>query len=401
MNASRISIVGAGIGGLSAALALQHFGYRVSVFEQARELREIGAGVTITPNAMHALNFLGVGEKVAKNAGPTEAYLIRHFQTGEVMKIRANGTDYVERFGANYHQVHRADLNATLADAVLRNDPNCVFLDHRFEALSQDSEHVVATFTNGKTVASDVLIGCDGSASKVRACAFGDEVVNYTGQVAFRALLPMADVPAGIMKMPFAMFVGVGRVMLHYPLRHRTIMNVISVAREPRWQEEGWTIPATIEEFLELHSDFHPDALELIRAIPPGTLYKWGLRDREPLQQYSKGRVAMLGDAAHPMTPFLGQGACMAIEDAMVLGRALATASTFEEAFAIYENTRKERANGVQLASRQQADENQGVTERGANPGANADDRGLYLYNPVTVPLTLAANDFKTDMRGE
>jgi len=120
-------------------------------------------------------------------------------------------------------------------------------------------------------------------------------------------------------------------------------------------------------------------------------LFKWGLRDREPLQQYSKGRVTMLGDAAHPMTPFLGQGACIAIEDAMVLGRAFAAASTFEEAFRIYENTRKERANGVQFASRQQADENQGVTERGANPGVNADDRGLYLYNPVTVPLTLAA----------
>ena len=255
----------------------------------------------------------------------------------------------------------------------------------------QDSERVVATFANGKTVASDVLIGCDGGTSKVRACVFGDEVVNYTGQVAFRALLPMTNVPAGIMKLPFAMFVGVNRVMLHYPLRHRTIMNVISVAREPRWQEEGWIIPATVEEFAGLHGDFHPDAVELIRAISPGTLFKWGLRDREPLAQYTKGRVTMLGDAAHPMTPFLGQGACIAIEDAMVLGRAFAAASTFEQAFATYESTRKERANGVQLASRQQGDENQGVTQRGANPGANADDRGLYLYNPVTVPLASAA----------
>ena len=125
----------------------------------------------------------------------------------------------------------------------------------------------------------------------------------------------------------------------------------------------------------------------MIRAIPPATLFKWGLRDREPLQQYTRDRVTMLGDAAHPMTPFLGQGACMAIEDAMVLGRAFAESATFEEAFRIYENTRKDRGNGVQLASRQQADENQGVTKRGANPGSNADDRGLYLYNPVTVPL--------------
>jgi salicylate hydroxylase len=314
--------------------------------------------------------------------------LIRHFQTGDVIKVRASGHDYVERFGADYHQVHRADLHTALADVVHRNDPDCVFLEHCFDSLSQSSEQVVAAFTNGRTVESDVLIGCDGAASKVRASVFGDELVKYTGQVAFRALLPMANVPASIKERPFAMFVGINRVLLHYPLRHRTIMNVLGVGREPIWQEEGWRIPAEIEEFAGLYSDLYPPALQLIRGISPGSLFKWGLRDREPLEQYSKGRVAMLGDAAHPMTPFLGQGACIAIEDAMVLGRAFAVSSTFQEAFAIYEKTRKERANGVQLASRQQADEIQGVTKRGANPGVNADDRGLYLYDPVTVPLT-------------
>ena len=387
MKNLRISIIGGGIGGLTAALSLQHFGYRVSVFEQTKELREIGAGVTITPNAMHALNFLGVGKRVAAEAGSTEAYLIRHFQTGGVMKIRANGHDYMERFGADYHQVHRADLHNALADAVLHNDANCVFLDHCFQSLTQNGDYVIANFTNGRTVTSDMVIGCDGAASKVRANVFGDEVVNYTGQVAFRALLPMDSVPDDIKAHSFAMFVGRNRILLHYPLRHRTIMNVIGVGREPHWQEEGWRIPATVEEFASLYGDFYFAALQLINAIPPGALFKWGLRDREPLHRYSKGRVTMLGDAAHPMTPFLGQGACIAIEDAFVLGRAFIVSKTFSEAFAIYEGTRKERANGVQLASRQQADEIQGVTKRGANPGANADDRGLYLYNPVTVPL--------------
>ena len=394
MNLSRISIVGGGIGGLSAALALQHFGYRVSIFEQARELREIGAGVIIAPNAMHALDFLGVGEQVAREAGPCEALVARHFHTGAILKIRA--TDYAERFGAAYHQVHRVDLHAALAAAVRRNDPDCVFLGHCFAALTQDSQHVAATFTNGTTFTSDVMIGCDGNASKVRACLFGDEAVNYTGQVAFRALLPMADVPESIKDRPFGLFVGPNRYFLHYPLRHRTMMNVIAVGREPSWQEEGWRIPATVEEFANLYSDLYPPALQLIRAIAPGTLFKWGLRDREPLQQYCKGRVAMLGDAAHPMTPFLGQGACIAIEDAMVLGRAFAAASTFAEAFAIYENTRKARANGVQLASRRQGDEIQGVTTRGANPGTDAMERGLYAYNPVTVPLAAADETHST-----
>lgn len=391
MNVSRIAIVGGGIGGLTAALALQHFGYRVSIFEQARELKEIGAGVTITPNAMHALNFLGTGERVASEAGPTEPYWIRHFQTGERLKLRANGADYVERFGADYYQVHRADLHAALVDAILKNDPDCVVLDHCFRSLTQEPDRVVATFTNGKSYSSDILVGCDGCASRVRASVFGDEAVNYTGQVAFRALIPMRDLPTSIEKMPFSMFVGRNRALLHYPLRHRTLMNVISVAREPAWQAEGWAIPATVDEFVKTHSDFHSDALDLIGAVSSATLFKWGLRDREPLQQYTKGRVTMLGDAAHPMTPFLGQGACLAIEDGMVLGRAFAAANSYEEAFHMYENARKDRANGAQLASRQQADELQGVTERGANPGVNAEERGLFRYNPVTVPLITAA----------
>jgi salicylate hydroxylase len=390
MKISRISIVGGGIGGLTAALALQHFGYRIAVFEQAQQLREIGAGVIITPNAMHALHFLGIGERVGKEAGPTEANLIRHFHTGEIIKVKAN-RDYTERFGAEYHQVHRGDLHAALADSVLRNDPDCVLLGHRFESLTQNSEEVIARFSNGITIASDVLIGCDGGTSKVRAEVFGDKAVNYTGQVAYRALLPMTSVPVAIAEHPFAMFVGVNRVLLHYPLRHRTIMNVIGISRDPTWQEEGWRIPGEIEQFINLYSDLYPDALELIRSISPGSLFKWGLRDREPLQKYTKGRVTMLGDAAHPMSPFLGQGACIAIEDAMILGRAFAVASKPSEAFAIYENTRKERANRVQLASRQQADELQGVTKRGANPGVDALDRGLYLYNPVTAPLALPA----------
>ncbi len=153
---TRIAIIGGGMGGLSAALALQHFGFRVAVFEQARELREIGAGVIITPNAMHALNVLGVGERVANEAGPTEAYLIRYYQTGDVINVRANGTDYFERFGGHYYQVHRADIHTALAEAVLRNDPDCIALDHRFESLTQDGSGVLTRFANGSTVATDV-----------------------------------------------------------------------------------------------------------------------------------------------------------------------------------------------------------------------------------------------------
>ncbi len=147
--------------------------------------------------------------------------MTRHFHAGAVLKVRTR--DFAETFGASYHQVHRVDLHAALAGAVRGNDPDCVFVSHCFETLTQDSEQVVARFTNGKTFASDVLIGCDGNASKVRACVFGDEAVNYTGQVAFRALVPMANVPESIKDPPFAMFVGPNRYFLHYPLRQRTM----------------------------------------------------------------------------------------------------------------------------------------------------------------------------------
>jgi salicylate hydroxylase len=166
MNMSQISIVGGGIGGLSAALALQHFGYRVRIFEQARELREVGAGVVISPNAMHALNFLGVGERVAKEAGPAGVYFSRHFQTGNVLKFRQN--DFVERFGAAYYQVHRVDLQAALASGVLHNDPDCVFLDYCFESLMQDSERVVATFLSTAFSASSRNFDLNGEARTAR-----------------------------------------------------------------------------------------------------------------------------------------------------------------------------------------------------------------------------------------
>jgi len=382
-----VAIIGAGIGGLTAALSLQHFGVPVRVFEQAQALREVGAGVTITPNAMNVLDFLGIGTALAEQAGETLRYFVRSAIDGHELERGPDPDSFVTKFGASYRNLHRADLQSALADAVRRNDPDAVLLDHRFEHLEQDHDKVTAHFTNRTAFEAPALIGADGGASAVRNVVFGGQHASYTGHVALRALVPFTRVPDAITKDPYALYVGAGRSLIHYPLRRQATMNLLGNAQAAQWQAEGWSIPATVKEFLGLFEDFPGPVQELIAASPELDLFKWGLRDREPLPAWTRGRVTMLGDAAHPMTPYLGQGACMAIEDGMILGRALAASQDLAEAFSRYEAARRDRANGVQLASRYQGTQHHGSTPSGPGTGKTAATLGLYSYNPVTEPI--------------
>ena len=224
---STIMIVGGGIGGLTAALALQHFGKAVRVFEQAIELREIGAGVTVTPNAVHVLDFLGVGNRIADEAGPVPQYQVCNYRSGEVMEYGPDPTTIKEKFGAGYYNLHRADLHSALLDAINANDPGCISLDHRFEHLEQHGDRVTARFANGRSYTGTALIGCDGGASRVRSLVFGSEGASYTGQAAFRALVPMPDVPEEVLANPYRVYVGQGQTLVHYPLRHNSLLNLL------------------------------------------------------------------------------------------------------------------------------------------------------------------------------
>jgi salicylate hydroxylase len=380
--ARQIILIGAGIGGLAAALALQRRGFRVAVYERAAAIREIGAGVVIAPNARRALRDLGVDAALASLSSSVTILHTCNYRTGEIVRTNHN-EQIIERQGMGVLQVHRADLHTLLMEAVHANDPQALYPGHEFVGLEQDETGVSVRFANGVSRRADVVIGADGNTSAVRSWLFPGEAPRFNGQVAFRALVPDELVPAVIRQRELAMYPAPRRYLLHYPLRRGRLMNVIGCGQSDSWQEEDWAIPATNEEFAEHYSDLAPDLLELIRRIPPGGLFKWGLRDREPLKAWTVGRVTMLGDAAHPMTPFLGQGACMALEDALLLGRAFAAATTIGEALQRYEAARKTRGTDVQLWSREEGMALQDPTR----PRRTALDRGLYDYDPVAAPV--------------
>jgi salicylate hydroxylase len=382
-----VAIIGAGIGGLTAALSLQHFGVPVRVFEQAHGFREVGAGVTITPNAMNALDYLGVGADLAAQAGETGRYFVRSAADGRELERGPDPGSFVPSYGAPYCNLHRADLHSALAGAVRRNDKDAIMPGYRFDKLEQDDGKVIVHFSDHASFETPALIGADGGASAVRDAVFGGQQASYTGHVALRALVPFTRVPPAIIEDPYALYVGAGRSLIHYPLRRQATMNLLGNAQAAQWEAEGWSIPATVTEFLRLFDDFPGPVRDLIAAIGEPDLFKWGLRDREPLPRWTRGRVAMLGDAAHPMTPYLGQGACMAIEDGMVLGRAFAEGKDLDETFSRYEAARRDRANGVQLVSRYQGTQHHGSTASGPGSGQTAATLGLYSYNPVTVPI--------------
>lgn len=382
MVVDRVAVVGGGIGGLSFALALQRRGIAVTVYERASELREIGAGIIMQPNGRNGLVDLGVDDAVAAvSSCPT----ILHgcdYATGEVLSAVPN--DHIaERFGLPSLAVHRGDLHAVLLTAVRANDPDAVHAAHEFVALDQDADEVTIRFANGTMDRASLVVGADGNGSAVRSFVFPGEPARFNGQVAFRAVLPSEVVPSVVRDRELAMHRGPGRYLLYYALRRGELMNLIGCGYTDTWEEEGWSIPATSAQFLDAYADFAPHLLDLIRAVPAGALFKWGLYDREPLEAWTSGRVAILGDAAHPMTPFLGQGAAMAVEDAVVLARALAASGTLAQAFETYQNVRCERGNNVARWSLEEGRALQDPTI--SNRGAVG--YGLLDYDPATVPV--------------
>ena len=382
-----ILLIGAGLGGLTAAIGLARAGCRVRVFEQSARLGEVGAGITMSSGAMRCFELLGLAAEVEAISSVSSSLPYLHYRSGELLRRGLGDRAPGARVRAA-RQVHRADLHALLLATLRHLAPDTIVLGRRFISMSQDEAGVVARFEGGETVAGALLVGCDGGRSAVRRDLLGDWPLEFAGQVAFRCLVPGELPAARVASRGGAVYVGPGATFNRYPLRGGALINCVGLVRTADWTDEGWNTPATHAEVLERFKDWHPELLGLIAAAPLQGLIKWGLFQRDPLPRWTAGRATLLGDAAHPMLPFLGLGAAMAIEDATVLGRAIAAHGDCGAALQRYEDARRPRATRIYRQSIEQGRLSQAVDPaRYADAPAPAHDPSFFDYDPASIAL--------------
>ncbi|MEM6832387.1 MAG: FAD-dependent monooxygenase [Pseudomonadota bacterium] len=381
----KIAIVGAGIGGLTAAIALGQRSHDVTVYEQAPALGEIGAGITITPNADRVFTALGLGQALAPYQVIPQRQLTQHWQTGAVLKDVERGTATAQRYGAGYYHIHRADLHSVLADTFLKACPSGIKLGQPAHLASADGR---LTLASGETVAADLVIGADGLKSQVRETAFETDRPEFTGQVAWRGLVPTASA-AGLPNMDTpGVHIGPKQLFLRYPVRGGDLTNYAAFVDVGDWADEGWTIPSSRAELLGYFGDWDAGVVALIEATPDTELFKWALNVRRPLSTWVAGKVTLLGDAAHAMLPFMGQGAATAIEDAMVLARSL-EGSDLAESLSRYDAARRERTDAIQENSRLLGLQFQGKdpADQSGHRIKNEEELGLFDYDATSVAI--------------
>jgi len=340
---NKVAIIGAGIGGLTAALALIRQGIGVDIYEQAPELKELGAGVQISSNGTRVLDALGLGAEAERLGVVVAGKEIRLWSTGQTWKLFDLGAVSVERYGFPYMMFHRGDLHAVLLEAIRRERPDAIHLDRKCVGLTQNADSVTIGFERGDPATAPLAIGADGVQSRVRLAVFGADRPEFTGIVAWRVLVPRERVPNGIRLNVGTNWVGPGGHCVHYPVRGGTLLNFVGLLERDDWRVESWTVQGSADEFCNDFRNWHPDIHATIRS--GDTPYKWALFARPPMPSWTEGRVTLLGDACHSMLPMMAQGAVMALEDGLVLGRCVKKYGAVPEALQRYEAVRRERAN--------------------------------------------------------
>ena len=383
---TEIAIIGGGIGGLAAAAFLHRAGLPATVYEQAAELREIGAGVVVAPNAARLLRALGVLDAFSERAVALDTgWEFRRWRDGRVLSSEDLATRCEALFGERTYTAHRADL----LEAVRRAVPAAsVRLGKRCVALDQDGPRPVLRFADGDRAGADVVIGADGIHSMVRAALTEPVPPVYSGLCAFRALVPAADAPAFARLPAQTLWLGPGHHLVHYPVSAGEFVNLVAFAPAGDYTTESWTATGTVEELLAEFAGWDERLRALLRAA--GTPGRWALLDRAPLTRWTRGPVTLLGDAAHPMFPFFGQGAAQAIEDAATLARCLAADPAGPAAALLrYEELRLPRTTRLQEVSHARAH----VNHLPDGPEQRARDAAFSGTDPLAASAWIYAHD--------
>jgi salicylate hydroxylase len=384
MYKARILIAGGGIGGLTAAIALAQRGFEVHVYEQAPELREFGAGVSISPNGRRVLIELGLQSAFEQVASLSRSLRMRLFNSENSWPL-----------GSSLWVVHRGDLHGALAMALEKTAPGAVHIGARCVGFEQDAREVVLLLDNGERVYGDALVGADGVHSRIRRELFGEGRATFTGFMAWRAVVPIERVPLRLREQYFTAWIGPSSQIVTYPLRQGKLMNFAATVERDDWLIESWSQPGTMEECRHDFANWHEDVLAMINAIQ--IPYKWALIGRPPLQHCSVGRVALLGDAFHATLPILGQGANMAIEDGIVLSRCMEASNGIDEALQRYEAARLDRTSRIVQSALERLvgtrdelrdpDSAHAFMDRLAESASGGAYEWIHQYDAVTAPI--------------
>ncbi len=351
----KVLIAGGGIGGVTAALCLAKVGFEVAVFERAPEFGEIGAGLQLSPNCTRVLHHLGLAEALKACSFVPDGTEFRVWKSGRVVGGMTLGQSAHETYGFPYYHIHRADLHRVLVDAARQCPAIGLYCACEVTDFAQDASGVRLAAA-GVTHTGDVLIGADGIHSRVRAGLLGDQAPDFTGNVAWRMLVPTERLPKGLIRPMATVWWGPGKHFLHYYVRCGALVNCTCVVEKSGWEVESWTEPGEYDELKRDFAGWHSDVQTLIDSADRDSLFKWALFDRRPMPRWSEGAVALLGDACHPTLPFMAQGAAMAIEDAAVLAGCLSTGSDTTAALERYAALRRRRTAWIQNGSRRNAE---------------------------------------------
>lgn len=367
-----IGIAGGGIGGLTAAIALHRAGHDVVVFEQAARFSRVGADINLTPNAVRALDGIGIGDALRAFGARPSARVSRVYDTGEETSRLPMSDQAEAQYGAPQLTLHRADLLAILEAAL---PPRRIRLGKKLVAASEADGAVRLDFANGAQDEVAALVGADGIHSAVRAALFGAEQPRFTGVVAYRAVVPREklDLP-GLDQFTKWWGPNPHSQIVVFPISAGREIFIFATTPQESWREESWTLPGSVDELRAEYAGYHAEARNLLAACD--SVLKTALYERDPLPIWSRGRITLLGDACHPMMPFMAQGAGMAVEDAIILGRCLAEPGDVPAALVRYQALRRKRASDIQIGSRGNA---------WLREGGNAD--WVYGYDAWTASL--------------